>query len=362
MNRGEIWLLGLVGLVIVLRLVAFKPTQFAPGTKVKITATLHEEPKISGQRQIFSLAGLRVFTPRYPDYHYGDRLEVVGLVELENKLTVSEIEVTASEKSFRVWLNNLRRQITSRFREFLPEPQAGLLAGVVLGSKDGLSSDFYQDLKKTGTVHMVVASGMNVTIVAGTLLGFLLLFLSRRRALILAVLGIWFYVFLSGGEIPVLRAGLMATFVFLAQGLGREGDSWRALIWAGLILLLLDPSSLFDLGFQLSFLATFGLLFFGPKLDTWLARIPKVARTDLSQTLGAQAATFPVIWWHFGQYSPFSPLVNVLVTFTLPLMMKLGGLVAIVALIFPFLGQVFAWSLWPILTYFVKVVEFFSNL
>lgn len=336
---------------------------FDSGTKIKVISTLREEPKIVGQSQRFTLSGIEIKTWRYPEFHYGDRLEALGLVKDGDLLEYPEISLTpeAQEKDWRFWLLSLRRRIEGIFRRVLPEPQASLLSGIVLGSKAGMPGEFYQSLRDSGTLHIVVASGMNVTIIAATLIDFFILFFSRRLAIGFAFVGIWFYVLLAGAEAPVLRAGVMGTLAFLAQGLGREADAWRGLTLAAALMLFLNPLSLFDLGFQLSFVSTGGILFFGPKISRILVKVPKQLATDFSQTLGAQMATFPLIFITFGDYSPFSLPANLAIVFMIPWIMRLGGIAAILGLIFLPLGYLFGWLVFIPLTYFVNVVSFFSR-
>lgn len=351
-----------LSLLFILRLKTFSQPQFLSGVKINITATLKEEPKIIGSTQRFSLARVKITTWRYPEYHYGDRLAITGIVK-NNGLEFPEIEREegSSKREVLFWIFQFRRKIEGIYRQTLPEPQASLLSGIVLGSKSGVPYDFYQNLRQTGTLHVVVASGMNVTIVAGTLVSFLVLFFSRRVAVWLAFLGIWFYVLLAGAEAPVVRAGIMGTLAFLAQGLGRQQDAWRGLGLAAGLLLFINPQNLFDLGFQLSFVATGGILLFGSQISRYLQRLPRQIRYDIAQTLGAQIATLPIIILNFGFYSPLSPLVNLLVVSILPFIMKLGALVAISGLLFKPLGQVLAFFVLPFLTYFVWVVRLFTR-
>jgi competence protein ComEC len=216
-----------------------------------------------------------------------------------------------------------------------------------------MPKDFYNNLRQTGTIHMMVASGMNVTIVGMTTLSLALLFLSRKIAVMLSLILIWFYVLLAGGEAPVVRAGIMGSLVFLAQIAGREADAWRGLILAAGILLFLNPLSFFDLGFQLSFAATAGILLFTPWFNSHLSRFPNQIKIDLSQTMGAQIATMPIILLNFGYYSSLSPLANVLIVSTLPWIMRLGLLGV---LFWPILYLTL-----PLLTYVVKVIEWFGK-
>ncbi|MDP3888828.1 MAG: ComEC/Rec2 family competence protein [bacterium] len=348
-------------LIFVWRLAAFPQPHFVSGQKVKITSSLHQEPKTSGQTQNMTLGSLSVKTWRYPEFHYGDRLEIVGIIK-NNALEFPEIKKLEKGGGVFSGIYAFRSQIESLYRLVLPEPQASLISGIVLGSKQDVPTDFYKALQQTGTLHIIVASGSNVAIVAGTFLSFFLTIFKRKLALVFTFLGIWFYVFLAGADVPVIRAGLMATFAYLAQGLGRKSDGWRGLFLAAFILLLINPLAFLDLGFQLSFAATAGILYFGPRFDTLLRRVPGKIRADLAQTLGAQTATFPILFFSFGQFNPFSPLANILVVTILPWIMKMGALVAILGLILKPIGQFLALFLWPLLTYFIKVVELFAKL
>ncbi|MDP3954803.1 MAG: ComEC/Rec2 family competence protein [bacterium] len=361
-RKNYIFLILFLALVFALRLGTYPRPYFSSGTKIKITSTLHEEPKISGQTQVFSVQGLKVRTWRESEIHFGDRIELVGVVKeggMIEKVETLKI-LTKDEGSLRGRIFNFRSHLETLYRRFFPEPQASLLSGIVLGSKQAMPKDFYNNLQKTGTLHIVVASGMNVAIIGSTLLSFFMIFFRRPLALVISFLGIWGYVLLAGAEIPVVRAGMMASLAFMAQGLGREDDGWRGLGVAAIILLLIDPLAILELSFQLSFAATMGIIYFGPKLSKLLSRLPKQIVPDLSQTLGAQIATMPIILFNFGQYSPLSPLTNILVAWNLSIIMKLGAIVAIFGLIWAPIGQLVAWILWPLLTYFVKVVELFS--
>jgi ComEC/Rec2-related protein len=347
---------------------------FLPGQEVKISGVLRQEPKVTGSSQTFSLAGIEIKTLRYPEYHYGDQLIVVGSLkkrvtggwflefpEIEETLQLHKIGI---EHKILASISAWRRRIEKVYRFSLPEPQASLMAGIVLGSKSGFPNDFYQALRKTGTLHVVVASGMNITFVAIFLINTLVIFISRRKAVILAFLGIWFYVILAGWEAPVVRAGIMGSLAFLAMGLGREAMAMRGLMIAGAIMLLINPNYLFDLGFQLSFAATAGILIVYPKLRSFektrrVFNLPVIG-DNLASTLAAQTLTLPIMVFNFGGYNPLSPLVNALVLWTIQWVMVIGAIGGILGLINLELGRLFCLLSWPLLTYFVELVKIFS--
>lgn len=329
-----------------------KNTPYQNGDQVKITATLKNQPLVKDSIQQFYLAGIKIVTWRDVEYQYGNKLIVTGVVK-NKTLEFPQIELEKpGVKGIVGFLYQMRQNFIRIYQRYLPEPQASLLSGIVLGSKSNLPKDLYLNFQKTGIMHIVVASGMNVTIIAGTMISFLLLFFSRRLAVLLSCLLIWFYVGLAGAEAPIIRAGLMGTLTFLALFLGREADAWRILGITGFIMLILDPQLVFDLGFQLSFAATFGIIFFNPLFNIWFKRIPTILRNDLNQTLGAQIATLPIIILSFGSYSLISPLVNLLIVVFLPMIMRLG----LIGLAVPAV----LWLIYPPLTYIVKIVELFS--
>jgi competence protein ComEC len=347
---------------------------FKPGQEIRVSGFLRQEPKIIGSSQRFSLAGIEIKTQRFPEYHYGDYLLVVGTLtkSLTNKWELDYPEISKTqpvqkrgiEQEILASISGLRRRIERIYRFSLPEPQASLMTGIVLGTKSGFPYDFYQALKRTGTLHVVVASGMNITIFAGVLVPFLAFFLHRRLALIIGFLGVWFYVILAGLEAPVVRAGIMGSLAFLGVGLGREKEAIRGLVLAGMLMVFINPLYVFDLGFQLSFAATAGILLVYPKIKTLrltrsLFKLPLFG-DELAVTLAAQSLTVPIMVFSLGWFNPLSPLVNALVLWTIPYVMGIGALGGVLGLVNQELGRIFCLPAWPLLTYFVEAVKLFS--
>lgn len=257
-------------------------------------------------------------------------------------------------------LTALRKEFDIRFERYLPSPQAQLLSGIVLGEKKDLPYDFRLALRDTSTLHIVVVSGQNLTMVAGFFLALSGL-IKRRVAISLSFLAIISYTLLTGAEVPVLRAAVMVTFAFLAQIFGRQNDSFWALTFAAALLLLINPRWLFDLSFQLSFMATLGLVVVAPILLKYLKYMPLLGQ-DLAVTLGAQAMIIPIIAQNFHQISLVGIFANVLVGWTVPPVMVLGGILLLVGFLSQFLAQIIALVTGSLLTYFVYVVQFFAQL
>ena len=213
-------------------------------------------------------------------------------------------------------LERVRRTSADLLAKALPQPQAGLATGLLVGLRDQLARDVSDDFRAAGLSHIVAISGSHLALlaaIAGSLLGRL----SRRRRSIIVLALIWVYSLLAGGGPAVFRASVMATVVIAARESGRAGQARGALALTASAMLLADPSAIGDAGFQLSLAATAGLLVwsatFGEVLRRRLpARTPAVLVEGLGMSLAAQLATQPLVLLHFGQLSLVSPLANLL--------------------------------------------------
>jgi len=328
---------------------------FSEGDLIQITTKVADEPIRYQTAQYLRLKGLKVYLPLYPEIHYGDKVVVQGQVEGDKLASPQLVQILHSSNP--IFLT--RQKILDFFTDCLPQPHAALVAGVVLGSKSGLPDSFYTKLKDTGTIHVVVASGMNVTLVAGFLLSSALTITSRKKAVILSLVGIWLYSILSGFDAPIIRASIMGTIAFSAQGLGKLYNAVRALIISALLMLLVNPGWLTDLGFILSFVATASLMLFESRVANLLRFVPKIIRENLSTTIAAQIGVAPILFVTFGQFNILSPLINALILWTIPPMTIIGMLVGTLALVLPQIAKFIILLVYPLTTWFVKVVELF---
>lgn len=254
-----------------------------------------------------------------------------------------------------------RQSLDQKIASFLPSPQAELLSGIVLGNKKDLPFDLRLALRDTSTLHIVVVSGQNLTLLAGVLLNLSGL-IKRKNAIILSIFVIIFYTLLTGGQIPVVRAAIMVSLASFARLLGRAGECVWALIITASLMLLVNPNWLFDLSFQLSFLATFGVIAVAPILEKIIIKLPAVIRVDLAVTIGAQLMVMPLLIQNFHQLSLVSTFANVLVGWTVPFIMIGGVILLILGSVAQVLGEVFGLALNVLLTYFIYIVNFFASL
>lgn len=270
--------------------------------------------------------------PWYPAVIPGDRVEVNGPITTApageyatylrrigatGTLRARSLTVVPAPEGPLRWLEGLRRAAATALERSIPEPEAGLAAGILVGLRDRVDRQLAADFTTAGVSHVVAISGWNIAIVA-TCLGALAGSLGRRRRSILTGVAIVAYVLFVGPSPSVVRAGVMAGFVLLARELGRPSRAAAAMGWAVSGLLLIDPGWIDDAGFRLSVLATAGLMAWGNRLTAWLAGpAPGRLRAWLAESLGvslaAQAATLPVILLEFGRLSLISPAVNLVV-------------------------------------------------
>jgi len=273
---------------------------------------------------------------------------------------------------------------TTIINQLLPEPHAGLLSGILFGTKATLSKELYAALVATGTLHIVALSGMNITILTAIVAAALGPFFSKRVASLITIVIIILFILFVGPSPSVIRAGIMGGISLIAISLGRQYWSLYTLILAVGIMLLLRPLWIGDLSFQLSVLATLGIVLFGtkrtviPRQDGGSSQekqwIPGRARNDTIQfirsfiednlriTLAAQVFTIPLIFMQFHRISLVSPLSNILIGWTVVPITVLGFLVAIFGWIWLPLGQVVAWVAWIFLEYLVSAIYITSHL
>ena len=223
---------------------------------------------------------------------------------------------------------NWRNWAVMRTENWLHGDAGTLAAGMLWGGSGNLSYQTREAYRRVGLLHIVAASGYNVTLMTGWILSVGLIWLSRRWALGVTIIGVIIYMIIAGMQPSIIRAGIMSILAMVGLILGRERDAKWLLVITGAMMLAWNPKLISDIGFQLSFAATWGLVWLAPK-------------GDLGTTLAAQAMTTPLILHHFGNLSVISPLVNAALLWTVPLIMQITA----VGLVW---GPI-NWLAWPLL-------------
>ena len=257
------------------------------------------------------------------------------------------------------WLTRLRGHIDQSVRAVLPEPHGALLSAILVGMRSRLPGALLDDFLASGLIHVVAISGFNITLVAlavrrmaGWLIG--------RYGVLLAMLALPLYTALAGGEPSVMRATLMGEVVLLAWLLGRDGDVLAALAAAALAIVLVDPAALADVGFQLSFAGTLGLVLIAPRLAAGLmerAHMPRLAAEPLAASAAASLMVTPVIAHTFERLQLAAIPANLLALLAPVWIMATGAPAAVWAAAGWPLGDVLAWAAWLPLEYLIRAAR-----
>ena len=290
---------------------------------ILVAATLPWYPAVVPGDRVRLEGGIR---PPSPD-DYGAYLARIGAI---GTLRATNLEILPADGTLARNLEGVRRAAAAGLDRALPEPEAGLADGILIGLRDRVDRDLAAAFTTAGASHVVAISGWNIAIVASTLGGLAGSVRRRRRALLVAC-GIVAYVAFVGPSPSVVRAAVMAAVALLAREVGRPGSAAAALGWACLLLLLVDPGWVDDAGFRLSALATAGILAWGTQLTRRLAgddpgRVRRWVADILGVSFAAQAATTPIVLLEFGRLSLVAPLVNLIVVPLVPPAMATGAL------------------------------------
>ena len=395
-----------------------------PNSHLKVRGRIDSVPMVRSGVQSFKVGKVWVEAGeigKYEEYLYGERLIVIGKPETRvlnnifSQIWLINPEIFAFDdmplKEQKQFGSNfslltelikfsslIRLKCQQIYIKVLPEPQASLLSGIVLGKSDFMDWNFWRALKITGTLHIIAASGMNVTMVAKVVMGSLVLIVSRKMAYFVSVISILIYCLLAGGSAAVVRAGLMAGIAFSALAFGRESEGGWLLFLAAGAMLLINPLLIVDVGFQLSVTAMIGMIYVRPVISRILnleSRImgnkngimnkkdnvnikdkkeknskggffqndlfKKLVGNNLLDTLSAQIGTMPVLYFTFGQVQPLAFLPNLMVVPLVPALMILGFVILAAGLIWLPFAYPFGWLAWPPLTYFVEVIKWWGE-
>ncbi len=382
---------------------------------------VREEPSVKGNFQRIIIehedGGVLLYVDRYADYKYGDILKVEGnftfpepedyanYLKKEGVYHIAfrpQIEKLGNEASlFRKGLSFLREKAEENIRKAVPVPHVYFLEAMLLGNRDSFPKYFNKKLSVSGTRHITAISGMHIVIISGILF-YLFLFagLGKRWAALFSLFFIVLFIFFVGAPASAVRAGIMGGLVLLSYVVYRKTSPFRLIVLAAAVMLSFNPLLLYyDLGFQLSFLAVFGILsLHGPiknklqqrnpvytprvytrprvykgktgamyalgmyTLGVYIGKIGEFFRKKevvadlLAVTLSAQIFVFPLILYNFGHVSLVSVPANLLIVPLLPLIIPLGFLTAITGLI------IFSFPVYILLSFLLFVINFSASL
>jgi competence protein ComEC len=382
--------------------------QFYNGQEVEIKGVINTDPEVRDKATHIRLSASEIrvdngwqqvsgeallFVPRYPTYEYGDVLQVTGKLEtppelddfdyegylanqgIYSTMLYPKIEILETGKGFKPleWVYSLRNSLFQTLAKVMPEPQASLAQGIILGIRYNIPASIKDNFVQTGTAHILAISGLHLSIMAGILLSIgIWLFGRRRHIYIWLALGtIWLYALLTGMHPPVVRGAIMASLFLTAELLGRQRTAITSLAFAAAIMVGINPQILWDASFQLSFLAMAGLIFIAPPFMS-LGRkavsatigeqgvgvsLASIITDSFSVTLAATIAVWPVVAHYFGIVSLVGPLATFLALPALPGIIAIGALAGLIGLFALPIAQAMGWLTWLFTSYMLLVVN-----
>lgn len=321
---------------------------------------------------------------RYPVYQYGDCFEIRGELQRPEKIEDFDYDnYLARYDVFAVlyraqmekialrrgnWLFEkiylLKGIFEQRLNRIFAEPYGSFVDGLILGSRKGIPEHLLLDFNTTGLTHIIAISGYNITLLI-VIVGAFFDFLSRRMKVLLSVVFIFVFVILVGMSAAVVRAGVMGVIGLLALWFGRTSAIGMTMVMAAFVMNLWNPLILlYDVGFQLSFLATLGLVYVSPLIEKGMKFLPEFGgvREAGTATLSAQVFALPVILVNFGRLSLISPVANVFVLPLIPLAMFFGFFAVSFSFFNQWLGLIFGFITFVFLKLMVWEVQFFAAL
>ncbi|MGQ0602207.1 MAG: ComEC/Rec2 family competence protein, partial [Anaerolineales bacterium] len=311
--------------------------------------------------------------PEFDDFSYRDYLARFGIHSQVRRAQVSFLAERQGQPIYQVIFDFKARALTT-LSQLFPEPHAALLQGILLGVESGIPADIKDAFRITGTSHIVAISGFNISILVAVFMALVSRWLGPNRGAMLSIVVIAVYTILVGASASVVRAAIMGSLGLIALRLGRRTVGLNTLAVAALAMVLWNPLTLWDVGFQLSAAATLGLILYAEPLQSLLQRMlerrmPQASAETLTRlaadtfllTFAAQLTTLPLIAYTFGQLSLISLLANALILPAQPAVMVLGLVALSAGLVWLPLGQLMAWLTYPFTAYTLALVKLFAR-
>ncbi len=374
------------GQVTVIGVVADEPDVRDRYVNLRVAST-KLDPGAGGQ----AVKGLvLVQTGRHPLYAYGDELRIEGNLEtppefedfsyreylarqgIHSLMRYGDVTLLSQGHGdpFHRTVYALKGRFQTTIARLFPEPSASLLTGILLGIETGIPDSLMEDFNATSTTHIIAISGFNIAVVAGAIALLAKRFVGIYKSALISIVAIVLYTILVGADAGVVRAAIMGGLALLAILAGRQTYAFASLALAAFLMTLWNPLLLWDVGFELSFAATLGLvllvrpmehgfraLFSRLRSEERAVFIVRLLSAPLFVTMGAQLAVWPLTVYYFHRFSLISPVANFLIIPAQPAVMVLGGLATILGALHPVLGQPIAWVAWLFLAYTIRVVE-----
>jgi len=321
---------------------------------------------------IVRVYGVMDAPPESPEFSYREYLLNQGITTL---LTTNNLTILPGEDAslFGKLTTSVRRAIFERVEQIFPPPSASLVNGILVGLDKQIPPEIAQAFVDTGTSHIIAISGFNISIITAILITLFTRLAGKRWGTLLSVLGIGIYTLIAGADPPVVRSALMGGLAAFGILIGRRNATLTLLFFAGMIMAFIEPATLFEPGFQLSFAATLGIISMVPPMENWVrerlsTRISEenldgivTVITDLFLiTFAAQATTLPVILAHFGKLPLITFLANPLILPLQPPLLILSGAAVILSYLWIPAGQILGMAAYPFAWATIRIVEWLA--
>ena len=330
-----------------------------------------------------------VMTSRDKEFSYGDLVKVSGRLEKPENFTTdngrefnykrylanqkiyylinrAEVEIISSGggNPIKRFLFQIRKNFIKNINKVLASPESDLANGLVLGVRGGFDDKTEKELIETGTIHIVALSGYNVSIIAEAVIKFFGLMLPASFSITFSIIIIILFVLMTGATATIVRAGIMAVIMLFGRLTGRTYQAGRALVITGLIMIVFSPRIIMDMSFQLSFIATAGVLFISPKLIRFFRFIPARLglREIITATISASIAVLPLLLYLTGVFSIVSIPTNTIIALIIPYAMFFVFITGLAGFIWPAISIIFAYLADFLLSLILIVIHFFGSL
>ncbi len=366
---------------------AEKPNSFSGmfDSKHELEGYIVEEADVRQNNQLLTFRpngfeeSILITTTKAVEYSYGDWVVVEGKIteakafddfdypkylERHNVYALTKypkilVLKTNQLNFFKSKLLKIKAAFTKRINSVLLEPQSSLLLGILIGARKSLPQNIVDDFNTTGTSHIIAVSGFNMTIIISSL-SVLAYLVGRKLNFWISLILLCGFVVIAGASASVIRAAVMGFLLLLAPRLERQYVTLSAIFFAGFIMLLINPKILYwDVGFQLSFAATLGIVLFMPHLEKLTEKWTRMRfiKIPLLTTMSAIVATLPIILLDFSRLSVVAPVVNVLILPWIWVVMLVGFLSFL-----PLAGPGFGVIANILLLAILKITSFFAHL
>ncbi|MFA6585894.1 MAG: ComEC/Rec2 family competence protein [Candidatus Paceibacterota bacterium] len=365
--------------------------------KIKLSGIVVDEPSIgvNNQKLIVKVLGgkdktqILISTNLDQEFKYGDEINFEGILKKPENfvtdqgkefdyvnylrkdgvfyvMTYPKIEVLSSGNGNLVKssLFYIKEKFLEKMNLVIREPESLLMSGLILGEKSAFDASLRKSFVDTGTIHIVALSGYNVTIVAEWIMKLFSSF-PKNIGIGAGIFSILLFIIMTGGSSTAVRAGIMATLALTARLIGRNYDVSRALMLAGVSMILINPFILrYDVSFQLSFIATVAVIFYTPRIEKYFlwATSRFGLRDIVSVTCACYIFVLPFILYKMGNLSLVALPANILILPFIPFTMILGFLTGFTGIIWYMLSVPFGYISYLFLHYELSIISFFANI